>query len=322
MIVQRLNIQEFRGIKECKNPIELSTFNILIGRNNSGKSTILEALSLLPGPKIHDYFTNQEKIRNLLTLHRSQPQDYKPLIYLYAGSSRIQYTIDQELLEIYITENDYRGFFQGEEVGNYLFLSKFFQVDEKKLSDSVLYIPNNTSIIELMETKMESLKELIMKKGFHVSVAESLNKCVDDIYSEIVFLKPISIRKVFPKNSVYIELKDLGSGAEKAIKIMSLLEALNPRLLLIDDFEAGFHPSLIKLVLNWLKEKKWQIVISTHSLDVLYNLIEVNPENANVIQLYKSDEDILIHKILKLEVIKDFLNANTDPRLLVDALQL
>jgi len=322
MVVQRLDVEEFRGIKRCETPIELSAFNILIGRNNSGKSTILEALSLLPGLKVHDYFTDKEKIQELLNLHRSVPKDNKSLIYLYAGSSKIQYFIDHELKEVVITENDYRELFRKEKLVNYDSIGKFFEVSDKQLRDSVIFIPNNTSIIEKMETKMKSLKELIMKKGFHVKVAESLSKCVDDIYSEMVFLDPMSIRKVFPGNSVYIELRDLGAGAEKAIKLMALLEAVNPKLLLIDDFGAGFHPALIRMVLNWLKEKEWQVVISTHNIDVLYNLIEVNLEKATIIQLYKSDEDILSHNVLTLNDLEDLFNANTDPRLLTDALHL
>ncbi len=43
-----LYMKNFRGIKEGK--IEFSQVNILLGPNNSGKSTILEALFLLPNP--------------------------------------------------------------------------------------------------------------------------------------------------------------------------------------------------------------------------------------------------------------------------------
>lgn len=48
MYVTELNIKEFRGIKECRETLKFTKFNILLGRNNSGKSAILHALSLLP----------------------------------------------------------------------------------------------------------------------------------------------------------------------------------------------------------------------------------------------------------------------------------
>ena len=133
---------------------------------------------------------------------------------------------------------------------------------------------------------------------------------------------PISLRKVYKENKVYIQLKDLGSGAEKVIKIMAILSVLNPQLVIIDDFEAGLHPTLIKIFLEWLASKKWQNVISTHSIDTLYHLVDIHPHDTTILQLNKSSEDILSYKVLTLEDLEDFLNANSDPRLLADALDL
>jgi len=330
VLVQKLNIKEFRGIKSCKEPINLSSFTVLIGRNNSGKSTILEALSLLPTPNISDCIVGGEKIDFLKDLHRprrspgSGSNEYKSLIYLYAGTSIIEYYINNKVLKIILEKNKFQVLSNGENIlVNNQNVATFYNENQVEgLENLVLFIPNDTSFIKKLEIKMKSLKELITKRGYHVNVAKSLSKCVDDEYSEIVFLDPISIRKVFPNNFTYIQLRDLGSGAEKAVKIMSLIEAINPKLLLIDDFGASLHPSLIKIVLKWLKNKKWQTIISTHSIDVLYKLVKVNPANATVLQLYKSNEDVLSHKVLTLENLEDFLNANTDPRLLVDALGL
>ena len=47
MRVSRLRVEGFRGIRTM-GWLELGKFNILVGPNNSGKTTILEALSLLP----------------------------------------------------------------------------------------------------------------------------------------------------------------------------------------------------------------------------------------------------------------------------------
>ena len=160
-----------------------------------------------------------------------------------------------------------------------------------------------------------------MKKGYHIELANFLNECVNDVYSELVFLEPISLRKVYPDNKVYLKLKDLGSGAEKLIKIMALFEVLSPKLIIIDDFEAGFHPTMIKLFLKWLKKKKWQTIISTHSIDVLYHLVEIKPIDTSILQLNKSNEDILSHEVLTLDELEDLLDANTDPRLLLDTLR-
>lgn len=127
------------------------------------------------------------------------------------------------------------------------------------------------------------------------------------------------IHKVGP---FYIKIEDLGDGVEKSAAIMLFIKALNPDVILWDDFKAASHPTLIRMLLNWLNEERWQVVLSTHSIDVLDRLLEVKPKDAKIIQLKKTQDDILLHKELSLEELEAIMEANQDPRLLVDALQL
>lgn len=255
MFVDKLDIKEFRGIKSCVKPIAFSNFSVLIGRNNSGKSTILEALSLLPCPRIHDFIHGFSKIQYLTNLHQSQ----KRLLYLYAGSAKLEYHLKRNIINVNIYENYYETILDNIKNPIDELISQTLDIKIDQLSQSVFFIPYTTSIIDALEDKMRILKELIMKKGVHIELAKFLNQCVNDEYSEIVFLEPISLRKIYQNNNVYIQLKDLGSGAEKVIKIMALLEVMTPKLVLIDDFEAGLHPSLLMLFLKWLKEKNGRL---------------------------------------------------------------
>ena len=319
MFVRSLNIREFRGIKACDKALKFSNFTILIGKNNAGKSSILEALSLLPEPNITDYFTRNTKLNNLRDLHRGSIKD---LIYLYAGTSNLQFGIENSAAIIEISEEGIRTSWNNKWTSIGAAISNLYGLPHNKLSEMVLFVPFTTSILSDLENRMRSLKELIMKKGYHIELANFLNECVNDVYSELVFLEPISLRKVYPDNKVYLKLKDLGTGAEKLIKIMALFEVLSPKLIIIDDFEAGFHPTMIKLFLKWLKKKKWQTIVSTHSIDVLYHLVDIKPLDTSIILLNKSNEDILSHEVLTLDELEDLLDANTDPRLLLDALRL
>jgi len=319
MFVRSLNINEFRGIKACDKALKFSNFTILLGKNNAGKSSILEALSLLPDPMINDYITNNTKIENLKKLHNGS---FKDLLYLYAGTSNLQFGIEYSTATIEISEYETRTSWNNNWVSLGPPISNLFEVSQDKLSEMVLFVPFTTNILRDIEHRMESLKELIMKRGYHIKLANFLNECVNDVYSELVFLEPLSLRKIYPDNKVYLKLKDLGSGAEKLIKIMALFEVLSPKLIIIDDFEAGFHPTMIKLFLKWLRNKEWQTIISTHSIDVLYHLADIKPQDTTILQLNKSNEDILSHEVLTLDELEDLLDANTDPRLLLDALRL
>ncbi|KKK97921.1 hypothetical protein LCGC14_2647900, partial [marine sediment metagenome] len=60
--------------------------------------------------------------------------------------------------------------------------------------------------------------------------------------------------------------------------------------------------------------KKLQTIVSTHSIDVLYRLTEIDPEDSKILFLKKSQGDILQYNEKKIDEIEDFLNANTDPR--------
>ncbi len=323
MLIQKLSIEEFRGIRGCKDPIKLSQLTVLIGRNNSGKSSILEALSLLPKPNIKDGITGKPRMDSLLDLRHSKLKGYKPILYQYAGTSTIKYYLENDSsLHLEINENSYTTTNYKNKIISDKELADIFHATPNELENLVFFIPNNTSFMHTIEDRMNQYKELIMKKGYHVKIAKILNESVDDEYSDIVLQDTITIRKVLSDNFIYIPLSDLGTGAEKAVKIMTLIEVVNPKLLLLDDFEAGFHPSLIKIVLNWLKDKKWQTIISTHNIDVLSKLVEIDPEDTTILLLKKSKDDILSHKVFTLEKLENYLNANTDPRLLVDNLGL
>ncbi len=319
MFVRSLNIKEFRGIKVCDKAIKFSNFTVLIGKNNAGKSTVLEALSLLPNPSITRFISSKGRIEYLQQLHQSRRGGrYRNLLYLYAGESLLEYVFENGNLIFKIRKDQFDAKWTGKRTS----IANFFNVDIGQLDHLVLFFPYTTSILDDLEWKMEDFKDMITKKGYHITLAKFLNKCVNDNYSEFVFQEPISLRKVYPNTTAFIDLKDLGSGAEKVIKIMALLELLEPRLVLIDDIEAGLHPTMIKLFFNWLKNKKFQSILSTHSIDALYHLVDIKPADTNILQLNKSNEDILSYEVLTLDELEDLLDANTDPRLLLDALRL
>jgi recombinational DNA repair ATPase RecF len=94
MFIKRLNIEEFRGVKKCDKPLELSKFTVLVGKNNSGKSAILEALYLLvtsnPEYVSRAYRTRTMELMQLLHGGASS------LVYAYSGNARVEYLIGQQ----------------------------------------------------------------------------------------------------------------------------------------------------------------------------------------------------------------------------------
>ena len=326
MFIDSIDIKEFRGIKCLVEPIRFSRINILFGRNNAGKTTILDALSLLPKPDIEDpimrdktnrdpVITGKNKIDILSNIHNAKQKGYRALLRFYAGRSEIKYVIENEEYFLRINENNFElstptGIIQDNKE-----IYRIFKTIE--INNLVIYIPFNTNYFNIMEQRIEDLQYQINKYGYNVKIAKLINQSLDDKYSEIIFRDRIVLRKILGAEEFnYVELKDLGTGAEKVIKIMALVEILKPKLLLIDDFAAGLHPSLIDIFLNWLEEKELQSIVTTHSIDVLYRLTKMESEDIQILFLKKSQNDILSFKIYSPIEIENYLDTNTDPRVL------
>jgi ABC-type lipoprotein export system ATPase subunit len=341
LFVSSIDIKEFRGIAHCKTSLSLSKFTVLIGRNNSGKSSVLEALSLLPNPKCKPDYLRDSKFEFLKKQHGGQSST----IYGYSGTAVLRYTLHDRLWEIKIKDQGEPALviegFKGSQWGSDIekALRKTGLSDRKEaeykvadeiegeMSETVFFIPNDTSFIDNLHFILsdERFRNLVTKAGAHVNVTKDIvNRCVDDQYTEILFAPELSARKERGegKPPFYVKVKDLGDGIQKAVLTALWLEALNPSLVLWDDFEGSAHPTLIKVLLEWLSKKPWQVIMSTHSFDVLNGLLDVRPKDTKVVMLKKTNDDVLLHEDLTLEQLEDIVETSQDPRRLVDALKL
>jgi predicted ATP-dependent endonuclease of OLD family len=321
MLVSQLDIEEFRGIKRCKEPIVFSKFTVLVGRNCSGKSTVLEALSLLPNPKLTEIITERERYYFIRNLHSG-----KSLVYGYSGTAKLKYIVDGRDFKITVDDGDAKT----DKDYSASKLAEIFKVNQDEIQSISIFIPNCTQFIRQLEKyiEREEVRNRAVKLGANVSVAKAVSECIHEEFTEVI-PETLSVRKEKPDGNVlYIKLSDLGDGVEKAIKVMLVLETLKPKLVLWDDFEASAHPSLIKILLKWLIEKDWQVVISTHSIDVLYELVElkdiatIDSEDVAVLLLEKTEDDVLVCEKLNLNGLEDLIIANQDPRIIAKVLQL
>jgi len=169
MFVKKLEINEFKGIKKCKKEIQFSNFTVLIGRNNAGKSSILEALSLLPSYFVNDIISGLHKDNYLSTLYEGRAGN-SSFLYLHAGESHLKYDLGDFIAEMNFDMDNHQNFIvNGKRIReNYDDISKVFNVDEQTLSKLVIFIPNNTKRIQELENKIHFFKNLIMKKGIHI----------------------------------------------------------------------------------------------------------------------------------------------------------
>jgi energy-coupling factor transporter ATP-binding protein EcfA2 len=260
-----MDIKEFRGIEQCKTPLSLSNFTVLVGRNNSGKSSVLEALSLLPFPVNPLFYTGETRVSFIEKLHGGRTS----LVYGYSGTALLTYTVGDKKWAIRISDNASAS--PTIEIGGVSSVNPVHQVADalnipkendfpSKIDNKVFFIPADSAFINSLFSKLntEEYRNLVTKSGANVKVAKELvNNCVDDKYTEILFAPELSARKDrgADRSPLYVKVKDLGDGIEKVVLIALWLEALKPSLVLWDDFEGTAHPTLIKELLEWLSKK-------------------------------------------------------------------
>lgn len=326
VFVSSLDLKEFRGIREFKEPLELAKFNVLVGRNNSGKSAILHALSLLPHPDLDLPMSlgvgNWRKRKGLFEYLLGGGRS---AIYRYAGSAFLAFEVKEKACHAKISEGGVSFFVEEKEV-NANTCCERLGIGSEKAEDFVAFVPNDSTFLRSLEEMLRMKWSSIEKSEAHVRVVnEIINKSVDETFTEIIVREnELYVRKEVNGKPFYVKVRDLGDGVKKILSVLLWLETCSPELVLWDDFEASVHPMLIKLVLEWLAKKDWQVVIATHSIDVLLKILDIDLKSTDcsIVPLRKTPDDILLHNRLTLEELEDLVISNQDPRLLPDLLKL
>ncbi len=337
IFVSSLNLKEFRGIKETKEPLEFDKFNVLVGRNNSGKSAIVQALSLLPDPELglpmglNVYFwsprgSNIQSWGNRRGVFNYLLGGENSAIYRYAGTAVLEFQVKGKACQAKIGRGSPEFFVEGERIKDINAWLEQLGIEAGRGKDSVAFVPNDSTFFKNLKVNLKQNWSIVEKSGAHYRIVRDIiNKSVNETFTEVIPREDeLHVRKEVNGSPFYVKVRDLGDGIKKMLSVLLWLEASSPELVLWDDFEASVHPTLIKLVLEWLMKKDWQVVLTTHSIDTLLKLLEIDAESkdSRVILLQKTPDDILLHKTHTLEELEDFVIANQDPRLLPDLLKL
>lgn len=317
-MIDSIDVEEFRGIRGCEEPISLTDFTVLIGRNNAGKSSLLESLYLLFGGV--DPIFRKDKADRVRNLHASS------LVYRYSGSGQARYTANNITCKTTFNLNSVHEIEVG---GNKTsgsahpnYLEKIGIEVEKPNHATFLLSPSYESYYKIIQ-QLQRYRNDLEKSGLDKDVARFINSTIGDEYTE-VYLETLEARKDPGEGDPFwVELDDLGAGILKTIAIFLVVEYIDPGILIWDDMETSLHPSLMSHIVEWLIKKDVQVIASTHSIDVLSTMLDLQPKNANVVQMAKSKEDIVSHDSLNMKELQLIMeNAGLDPRYLSEEFEL
>ncbi len=357
MIIRKLKLTNFRGIK--KGEIELSDLTIILGSNDSGKTTILEALFLLPNPFRYAPYSqslmqqqpqqpsSMSAISVIHELHKTlNSVGYAFLLHNYDPGIQAKVEWDNGNLEIISTNTEiyfttnliYRFPTRGNIQIRGRTIQYFGKVGFKNFSEALLADSNRNITIApeslLITSELSKFAYFyfynnwttIVNMRITRKIAKDISRFVWEDFTDIT-IEPhlggtLSIFGLLRDGS-RIRLGDIGSGAQMYIVARMLYEIYNPQIILWDDIEAHLNPRLLVNLAEWfvdiVENNKKQVIVTTHSLEAAKIIAELY-ENTKIL-LISIENGLLKSKSITLNELEEFASAGIDVRV-ADALIL
>lgn len=291
-MVDSVKITNFKAIKNIE--LDLSRFNIFVGSNNSGKSSVLQAIQFAVGAaqtgrkfardlekEVISFSANPTAFaylplsdiealvhdRNLTQTQGSsisftEGEDVATIILKRGKNRNISTTLNNsQLLRKLMSASPYcvitpgiSGISISEE-----FKTKAVVFKSATRGDSNFYLRN---ILLILFRKPESWEKFITK--FHEFFPDyTLNVEFDEESDDT-----IEVSADLP-NGVNLPIDALGTSALQILQIISYIYCFDPQMLILDEPDTHLHPNnqrkLISVLNDISSEEQIQILLSTHS---------------------------------------------------------
>lgn len=308
-MISRVRIRRFKNIKETM--LDLDQINVLVGTNNSGKSSILQSIQFAVSVA-----QTTSTLENASWYHRGKKADrleisisssqliYSPLRDVYAlalngklqesenSAIRVEFeeVASQNKSEIIVKKGRNKNIsinITGNELG------KRLQSIEEPFS---IFVPGLAGIPAFEEYKTPITVRKAAARGDANNVFRNVLLLLskdkanwDRFIEDVKYIFPEIILDVEFNQDIdeyinaYTKIRDellpidaAGTGVLQAIQILSYINVYKPKLLLLDEPDSHLHPNnqrkLINMLMNLAEERDIQIILSTHSRHIIDEL--------------------------------------------------
>lgn len=296
-----IEINRLRGIKHSK--IEgLKQINLFFGKNNCGKSSLLDAIFLISGISNPKLPLNVNIIRNY---RRLEPSDMKLDFYSLDMSSPIVIKAENDEtreLQISVVESSSSKVnLLGEDnnvastdLDNKYGLVLKYKVDEHAYESSIIMSHSSNNSLEQRIKMPAHYKEKLTcrylnpKYDFTTSIDGLVDviKNKDEVFivNALRLIEPNIKDFVLSQNDVLVDIgldkripiNMMGDGARKILSILTSIYECKNGIVLIDELSNGFHYSVMKgvwrAIVSVAKKNNVQIFATTHDLDSIKGL--------------------------------------------------
>jgi len=318
-----LNIRAFRGIVNLEIP-NLGDVNILLGNNNCGKTSVLEAIQLVCDPSEYNIFkvgtqriryqkinekefSPTESLKNIMnfSLEPENEMNYKIDISLTSAHKPISFeTMNKEL---FITGRLLKVLKKGEEIdaievtiGNSYFdnnkkvivYTSDFEQEYSAFSRVNNVKPDiNFKAIYTIDHLIEPSFANILNNKAEISKVIKLLKHFDDSILDLRYVSRngFSMPVIDTKDYEAMPLSSYGDGIKKVLTIIDAIVSSQNGIVLIDEFEAAIHTTAMNEVFSFIikacKEMNVQLFLTTHSIEAVDKFLNCDKNELDNIRI-------------------------------------
>ena len=320
---KNIEIKNFRGIDHLKID-DFSRVNVLLGQNNSGKTSILECLLMVMGMSNPDLPQNINSVRarnfssfaDLTYMFRNLDLQTKPEIAaeLFDASKRrlalsLTYVFDQKAQQSYqngqIPTSETKTFlntlkmnFEVEEQEDQHSYESSITVNQegyvtgKKVAEGYLE-KNSVAFLSADLSAGNPAKDLVeLAKRKRKDVVADYLRNFDQRISAVEILNNVAYVGMEGIDQL-LAINMMGDGMRRFLNIVSAAANPTNNIILIDEIDNGLHYSAYKklweAIFTLATSTNKQVFVTTHSRETLYRLnemLEEHPEFHSDFRLY------------------------------------
>ena len=300
--VKRLAVTNFKGFASYE--VDLTPFNILVGPNNSGKSTILQAVEA-PFHFLADISNSVEnRLKSDLSrtaidvsdLRVADLQDlWRDRKYRGAGNHPLPATFSMELSNGFRCKFDLNLFYRQPHIRLVECSPELSDLElEGLVAARPIMIPGFVGLLTREEFRTQATRNRIITDGRHTEVLrnvllelkrqnsngyDELNRAIDRFFgvqlSRVVFNAESDqfITADYAQTNTDLDLVSAGSGFLQVLQLLTFFYFVNPHIVLVDEPDAHLHSSLQRSLLELLRDlsktQDIQFIITTHSKELI-----------------------------------------------------
>lgn len=310
-MLKSLYLENYRGFERHEIPFKELT--VIVGKNNAGKSTIVEALRLISivtaRYKGLTYSTCPRWLVSPTATHGVKPSlkgigvDFQTVFHRYGTppAKLVAQFTDGSMIEINI-ESDDKVFAAIYDSDGVIIKSKSYadtvklptvsimpQVSPVRASENVL----NVDYVRRASSSPMSSSHFRNQLQIHSEDFADFQSLVEETWPGVRVDELIE-RRNLPNRELFLEVRNedfvgeigvMGHGLQMWLQTMwFLVRARNSDTVILDEPDVYMHADLQRKIIRLLKQKFGQVLITTHSVEIM---AEVEPEEILVVDKKK-----------------------------------